>query len=103
GLSLTRVVEVPPEKLTYEPEVTYGNILVPIFGEELDDDIMSTAGQLASDKGPTGGAAIEAIYVLVVPMALPLNAPLPEQRLKKARAALERAKRIGEEYEGVVV
>src|SRR5919198_1030357 len=101
GLSLTRRVEVPAERLTYEPEVTYGSILVPIFGEELDDDIMSTAGQLASEKGPQGGAIIEAIYVLVVPMALPLDAPLPEQRIGEAEAALERARRVGEEYEGV--
>jgi basic amino acid/polyamine antiporter, APA family len=104
GLSLTRRVEVPAERLTREPEVTYGNILVPVFGEELDDDIMSTAGQLASDKGPTGGAAaIEAIYVLVVPMSLPLDAPLPEHKLEEARAALDRAKRVGEEYENVDV
>jgi APA family basic amino acid/polyamine antiporter len=103
GLSLTRRVEVPAERLTYEPEVTYGNILVPVFGEELDDDIMSTAGQLASEKGPAGGAAIEAIYVLVVPMALPLDAPLPEHKLLEGRAALERAKRVGEEYEDVDV
>jgi APA family basic amino acid/polyamine antiporter len=101
GLSLTRRVEVPAEKLTYEPEVTYGNILVPIFGEELDDDIVSTAGQLASDD--EGGAAIEVIYVVVVPMSLPLDAPLPESKLAAGRAALERAKRVGEEYEGVTV
>jgi basic amino acid/polyamine antiporter, APA family len=103
GLSLTRRVEVPAERLTYEPEVTYGNILVPVFGEDLDDDIMSTAGQLASDRGPQGGAMIEAIYVLVVPMALPLDAPLPEQRIAEAQKALERAERVGEEYEDVDV
>jgi APA family basic amino acid/polyamine antiporter len=103
GLSLTRRVEVPAERLTHEPEVTYGNILVPVFGEDLDDDIMSTAGQLASDRGPAGGAAIEAIYVLVVPMSLPLDAPLPEHKLAEARTALDRAKRVGEEYEGVDV
>jgi basic amino acid/polyamine antiporter, APA family len=103
GLSLTKRVEVPAERLTYEPEVTYGSILVPVFGEELDDDIMSTAGQLASDRGPQGGAMIEAIYVLVVPMALPLDAPLPEHKIAEAQAALERAERVGEEYEDVDV
>jgi basic amino acid/polyamine antiporter, APA family len=104
GLSLWRRVEVPAEKLTYEPEVTYGEILVPVFGEDLDDDIVSTAGQLASERDPEGrGAAIEVIYVLVVPMSLPLDAPLPMQRLEDAQAALERAKRVGEEYEGVEV
>ena len=103
GLSLTKRVEVPAERLTYEPEVTYGNILVPVFGEDLDDDIMSTAGQLASERTREGGAVIEAIYVLVVPIALPLDAPLPERKMAEARAALERAERVGEEYEGVDV
>jgi APA family basic amino acid/polyamine antiporter len=104
GLSLTRRVEVPAERLTYEPEVEYGNILVPVFGEALDDDIMSTAGQLASGKDSAGqGAVIEAIYVLVVPMSLPLDARLPEQKIEQGRRALERAKQVGEEYEGVHV
>jgi basic amino acid/polyamine antiporter, APA family len=104
GLSLTRRVEVPAERLTYEPEIQYGNILVPVFGEELDDDILSTAGQLASERDPGGrGAAIEVIAVLVVPMSLPLDAKLPEHKIEKARGALERAKRVAEEYEGVHV
>jgi APA family basic amino acid/polyamine antiporter len=36
-------------------------------------------------------------------MSLPLDAPLPEPQLKAARAALARAKRVGEEYRGVEV
>ena len=40
-----------PTRAVAEPEVEYGSILVPVFGEELDDDIMSTAGQLATDEG----------------------------------------------------
>jgi APA family basic amino acid/polyamine antiporter len=104
-LSLTRRVELPDVTLMDEPEVHYGNILVPLFGETLDDDIMSTAGQLAGDKESSerGGAIIEAVYVLEIPMSLPLDAQLPPAKLESARAALERAKRIGEEYEGVTV
>jgi APA family basic amino acid/polyamine antiporter len=102
-LSLTRRVELPDVTLMDEPEVHYGNILVPVFGEELDDDIMSTAGQLAGDSGEGSGAIIEAIYVLEIPISLPLDAQLPPGRLEEAHAALERAKRIGEEYEGVEV
>ena len=41
----------PPSGMSQEPEVEYARILVPVFGEELDDDIMSTAGQLASEPG----------------------------------------------------
>jgi APA family basic amino acid/polyamine antiporter len=106
GLSLTRVVEVSPTTLAgAEPEVEYGSILVPVFGEALDDDIVSTAGQLAAEERPgdSRGAMIEAIYVAVVPMSLPIDARLPADQVERAREALERAKRIAEEYEGVEV
>ena len=33
GLSLTRMVEVPAERMSHEPEVEYARILVPVFGE----------------------------------------------------------------------
>jgi APA family basic amino acid/polyamine antiporter len=36
-------------------------------------------------------------------MSLPLDAALPEQRLQEAREKLARAKRVGEEYQGVEV
>ena len=36
-------------------------------------------------------------------MSLPIDAALPEAQLKRARAALARAKAVGEEYEGVEV
>jgi APA family basic amino acid/polyamine antiporter len=101
GLSLTQRVEVPAERMSHEPEVEYARILVPVFGEDLDDDIMSTAGQLASDD--RGGATIDAIYVIEVPMSLPLDAHMPLEKMARAEEALRRAKRVGEEYEGVQV
>jgi APA family basic amino acid/polyamine antiporter len=106
GLSLTKLVEVSPTTLAAdEPEVEFGTILVPVFGDPLDDDIMSTAGQLAAEErsGDSKGAVIEAIFVTEVPMALPLDARLPREEVERAQKALERAKRIGEEYEGVEV
>ncbi len=106
GLSLTRMVEVSPTTLaSAEPEVEYGSILVPVFGDPLDDDIMSTAGQLASgqDDDSEGGAVIEAIYVTEVPMSLPLDARLPREKVEQANRALARAKQIGEQYQGVEV
>jgi basic amino acid/polyamine antiporter, APA family len=102
GLSLTRMVEVPAERMSKEPEVEYGRILVPVFGEDLDDDIVSTAGQLSSDP-ESGGASIDAVYVHVIPMSLPLDAQLPEEKLARADAALRRAREVGEQYEGVQV
>jgi APA family basic amino acid/polyamine antiporter len=107
GKPLTRRITVPEKALTREaPEAEYGSILVPVFGEALDDDIVQTAGRLAADEdedGDEGGAVIEAVWVFAVPMALPLDARIPEEELKQARRALARAKAVGEEYEGVEV
>ena len=46
---------------------------------------------------------IEAVWIFEVPMALPLDARVPEAELQRARKALNRAKAVGEEYEGVEV
>jgi APA family basic amino acid/polyamine antiporter len=109
GKSLTQRVMVPATALQREEvDAEYGSILVPIFGNALDDDIIQTAGRLASDEvedadedGTT--ATIEALWVFEVPMALPIDARLPEAQLERARTALRRAKAVGEEYEGVEV
>jgi APA family basic amino acid/polyamine antiporter len=107
GKPLTKRVSVPEKALTREvPEAEYGSILVPVFGEALDDDIMQTAGRLAADENDDmgeGGAVIEALWIFEVPMALPLDTRVPDEELKKARKALARAKAVGEEYEGVEV
>ena len=105
GKPLAKRYQVPAEALRDAPEVEYGAILVPIFGEPLDDDIVGTAGRLAADEAEEGegGAVIEAIYVVEIPMSLPLDARVPEDKIKEARDALARAKLVGEEYEGVEV
>jgi APA family basic amino acid/polyamine antiporter len=84
----------------------YGSILVPIYGNVLDDDIVQTAGRLAAaigDDNVGAAATIEAIWVFEVPLSLPLDARLPDAQLKRARRALARAKAVGEEYDGVEV
>ena len=81
-------------------------MLVPVLGTPLDDDIMQTAGRLAAEENEDddeGGAVIEALWIFEVPMALPLDTRVPDAELKRARAALKRAKAVGEEYEGVEV
>jgi APA family basic amino acid/polyamine antiporter len=97
-----------PEKALTRPrqEAEYGSILVPVRGRPLDDDIMQTAGRLAAEENEDlgeGGAVIEALWIFEVPMALPLDARVPDEELKHARRALARAKAVGEEYEGVEV
>lgn len=104
---LLRRVTIPERALRYEAlEPEFGSILVPILGTALDDDIVQTAGRLAGethDDLESEGAVIEAIWVFEIPLALPMDAPLPEAQVKRAREALARAKLVGEEYEGVEV
>jgi APA family basic amino acid/polyamine antiporter len=105
GKSLTQRFTIPAEALKDVPEVEYGSILVPVLGTELDDDIVGTAGRLAADHADEGegGAVLEALYVFEIPMSLPIDARVPEERVKEAKRVLARAKQVGEEYEGVEV
>ena len=107
GKPLLKRITVPEKVLTRRrAEAEYGSILVPVLGTALDDDIVQTAGRLAADESDElgeGGAVIEALWVFEVPMALPLDARIPDHELKRARRALARAKAVGEEYEGVEV
>ena len=108
GTTLTKRVTVSEKALTKQvPEVAFRNILVPIFGTKLDDDIVATAGRLAAaeheDGGGEGESRLELVYVIEVPLSLPLDAELPPEREAQARRALERAREVGEEYEDVEV
>jgi basic amino acid/polyamine antiporter, APA family len=109
GKSILRRVTVPEGWWGSEPrEAEYGSILVPLTGTPLDDDIVQTAGRLAAEEDADSfeedhGATIEALWIFEVPMSLPIDAALPDAQLKRARAALARAKAVGEEYEGVEV
>jgi basic amino acid/polyamine antiporter, APA family len=104
---LLRRVTIPERALRHEAlEPEFGSILVPVFGNALDDDIIQTAGRLAGERHDDveeEGAVIEAIWVFEMPLSLPLDAPLPDSQIQRAREALARAKRVGEEYEGVEV
>jgi APA family basic amino acid/polyamine antiporter len=107
--SLLRRVTVAPQVLRAEQprERDYGSVLVPLFGTDLDDDIVQTAALLVSDQqtdeAAIDAATIEALWMFVIPMSLPLDASLPEAQIKHARQVLARAKAVGEEYGGVQV
>jgi basic amino acid/polyamine antiporter, APA family len=109
GTTLTQRVTVTERALTKQvPEVGFRNILVPVFGTELDDDIVATAGRLAAAEREQSGNGeddprLDVIYVIEVPLTLPLDAPLPPEREAEARKTLERAREVGEEYEDVDV
>jgi APA family basic amino acid/polyamine antiporter len=104
---ILRRVTIPERALRHEAlEPEFGSILVPVFGNRLDDDIIQTAGRLAAETrsgGDHGGSVIEALWVFEVPLSLPLDAQLTEAQGRRAREALARAKAVGEEYEGVSV
>jgi APA family basic amino acid/polyamine antiporter len=106
GVPLAERVEEPPEALVKDvaaPE--YGDILVPVFGTPLDDDIVGTAGRLAAatDRPDEVAPRLEVIYVIDLPLTVPLDAPPPPDRAAVGNRALERAQEVGEEYETVEV
>ena len=108
GTSLTKRVSVGEAALTKQiPEVEFSNLLVPVFGTKLDDDIVATAGRLAAaereDGDAEGESHLELVYVIEVPLSLPLDAELPPDREAQARRALDRAREVGEEYADVDV
>ena len=104
--SLTKRVQVPASALVKSVrEVEYGDILVPVFGTELDDDIVGTAGRLADAALDPGESppTLQVIYVVEVPLTLPLDAPPKPARMEIANRALARAQEVGSEYETVEV
>jgi APA family basic amino acid/polyamine antiporter len=109
GTSLTRRVSVSEQALTKQvPEIQFRNILVPVFGTKLDDDIVATAGRLAAAEQEESSddefdARLDVVYVIEVPLTLPLDAALPKEREDEAQRALQRAREVGEEYEDVEV
>jgi len=109
GTTLTKRVSVTEKALTKQvPEVAFRNILVPVFGTKLDDDIVATAGRLAAaeqeESGPDEGETrLHLVYVIEVPLALPLDAELPAEVEEEAQRTLKRASEVGEEYEDVRV
>ncbi|MGE4427147.1 MAG: amino acid permease [Solirubrobacteraceae bacterium] len=101
-------VAVPETALTQQETVReWGSILVPLIGSGLDDDLIQTAGRLAGGVDETDpdeeAAVIEAVWIHVVPVAKAIDAPISDARRDAARAALARARAVGEEYDGVRV
>ena len=104
-ISLTKQVAIEPRALT-RPRVSidFHNILVPIFGTRIDDDIISTAGRMAaeSDFDDRGGRSVMTIlYLIDIPLTRGIKDPLPEEVAEKAQAATKRAKEVADEYESV--
>ncbi len=108
GVSLTDRVSVAPTALTKQVHaVQYHTILVPVFGTPLDDDIVGTAGRLAAEAARSSDensrSRLDLVYVVEVPVRMPLECTLSEETQKKANDAIERAIEVGSEYTSVDV
>jgi basic amino acid/polyamine antiporter, APA family len=106
GTPLTRRVQVPEASLKKQPtDVEYSTILVPVFGTQLDDDIVSTAGRLADAQVEEGERPprLDVVYVAELPLTVPLDSPLSPEIQDEGNSALERAREVGDEYENVEV
>jgi APA family basic amino acid/polyamine antiporter len=75
------------------PEAHYGSILVPMKLGPIGEEMVATAVKLAQESG----APIEALYVLRVPLELPLDAEMPEAE-ERAAESLAEAEALAHDY-----
>jgi nucleotide-binding universal stress UspA family protein len=78
-------------------EVEYRSILLPLTAHRVTDEMTSTALRLAAESG----TKLVALYPIIVPMNLPLSAPMAEESIL-AEHELREAAALGREY-GVLV
>jgi APA family basic amino acid/polyamine antiporter len=87
GEGLLEHVSGPSEHL---PEAEFSSILVPMKLGAIGEEMVATAVKLAAERG----AAVEAMYVIRVPLDQPLDAALGEQE-ERAAASLAEAALLG--------
>jgi len=78
-------------------EAEFSRILVPMKLGEIGEEMIATAVKLAQERG----ASVEALYVIRVPLELPLDAELLDEE-ERAEASIAEAKLLGEDH-GVTV
>jgi nucleotide-binding universal stress UspA family protein len=86
-----------PDELATAPAVQFRRILVPMKLGVIGEEMLATAVKLASEHE----AEVEALHVVRVPLALPLDAELHDEE-ERAEASLAEAKLLGADF-GVVV
>src|SRR5438067_1010408 len=75
------------------PEATYSSILVPMKLGEIGEEMVATAVKLAQERG----SAVEALYVIQVPLDRPLDAEMEEAE-ERAAASIAEAKLLGSDH-----
>jgi APA family basic amino acid/polyamine antiporter len=93
GFSLTRTVKAVPLPESVQADIVYDQLLVPIVGSRITDEMMVLACQLATEKQ----SSIDALYVIEVPFNLPLDARLPKER-ENAQEVLEQAAVVADQF-----
>ena len=93
GYSLTETVKTVRLPDSVADDIDYNQLLVPIMGSRISDEMMVLACQLATEKQ----SAVDALYVIEVPFNLPLDARLPQER-EKAKVVLEQAAVVADQF-----
>ncbi len=93
GYSLTKTVVDVPLPASVKEDIDYDQILVPIVGSRISDEMMVLACQLATEKK----SAVDGLYVIEVPLNLPLDARLTAER-ERADKVLETAARVADSF-----
>ena len=93
GYSLTETVKSVRLPDSVSEDIVYDQLLVPIVGSRITDEMMVLACQLATEKQ----SAVDALYVIEVPFNLPLDARLPQER-ENAKALLEQAAVVADQF-----
>jgi APA family basic amino acid/polyamine antiporter len=93
GYSLTQTVKAVPLPESVQADIDYNQLLVPIVGSRITDEMMVLACQLATEKQ----SAVDALYVIEVPFNLPLDASLPQER-DTAAAVLDQAAAVADQF-----
>ena len=103
GLSLTEVPEeVEAAPAAEAPEAEYADILVPVTGSRISEEMIATAAHLVPNSERGEKPVIHALDVIEIPQNLPpRNLNLEEvapEKYRQAQEALDEACQIGEEY-----
>ena len=91
GAGLLEPVRSADEQLL--PEAEFSRILVPMKLGEIGEEMVATAVKLAQERG----SAVDALYVIQVPLDQPLDAELSDAE-ERAAASLAEAKLLGADH-----
>jgi basic amino acid/polyamine antiporter, APA family len=93
GYSLTKTVKSPTLPATLQEDIVYDQLLVPVRDSRVSEEMMVLACQLATERN----ASIDALYVIEVPLNLPIDASLRDER-ERARQVLEQAGHAADQF-----